>query len=167
MTSFHFLPTKKPTWKIHTTYGTARGDPILMEGTVLLPQNDRRHFILKKGVKKVDFYETYCTPQIHSPLHRHKLAKCKKAEDYRNIYGVWFYLQTLNVDCKIVVLIASLRVLCNIFLPFFSVVFCGAVVISGILEVCRQNDQIYNIFDTIFSLHGLFYIIFKFYPQLK
>ena len=39
MSSFRFLPPDKPTWKIHaalSSYGTARGDPIFMEGTVFL-----------------------------------------------------------------------------------------------------------------------------------
>jgi hypothetical protein len=34
MSFFHFLPPEKPTRKYTPPYGTARGDPILMEGTV-------------------------------------------------------------------------------------------------------------------------------------
>jgi hypothetical protein len=34
MSSFHFLPTEKPTGKYTPPYGTARGDPIPMERTV-------------------------------------------------------------------------------------------------------------------------------------
>jgi hypothetical protein len=42
MSSFHFLPIEKPTWEIHAAlWNGARGDPILMEGTVV-PRSNRR-----------------------------------------------------------------------------------------------------------------------------